>query len=211
LGLVWFLAFLAPTFIQPVSGISAIFLESRIYLPIIGIFIILGEIDAVKKIDFKNIRALLAVLAITGSLFCISIKYSGHFQNTLDFWEYAAERSPHSALAQSSLGWVYDKQLRFDEAEARFKKALALNSRERYVHNNLGSIYERKGLPEQAEAEYLMEINNTPYYNVARLNLANLYLRQGKEAKAAALWEDILRVNPEDVYVRNMLKAYRNR
>jgi hypothetical protein len=208
LGLAWFLSFLAPTFIQPISGISAIFLESRIYLPILGIFIILGEMDAVKNITFKNIKTLLLVLAITGSLFCISINYSSHFQNALEFWEYAAKRSPHSALAQASLGWVYDMQLRHDEAEARFKKALALNPRQRYAHNSLGAIYERKGLLEKAESEYLAEIENTPYYNAARINLANLYFRQGKEEKAAALWEEALRVNPEDMYVRNMIKVY---
>lgn len=189
LGLVWFLSFLAPTFLHPVPGISAIFLESRMYLPILGIFIVLGEIDAVKNITFKNIRALLTVLSIAGLLFCISINYSNRFQNALEFWEYAANKSPHSALAQANLGWVYEMQLRLDEAEARFKRALELNPRQRYAHNSLGAIYERKGLLEKAEAEYLMEIENTPYNNDARLNLANLYLRQGKEAKAAALRE----------------------
>ncbi|MCX5678585.1 MAG: tetratricopeptide repeat protein [Candidatus Omnitrophica bacterium] len=207
IGLVWFLSFLTPTFIRPVPGASTIFLESRIYLPILGIFIILGEIDAVKSITFKNIRALLAVMVITGSLFCISINYSSRFQNALEFWEYAVKRSPHSALAQASLGWVYDMQLRYDEAETRFKKALALNPYQRYAHNSLGLIYERKGLLEKAEAEYIMEIENTPYYNGSRINLANLYFRQGKEEKAAALWKEALRANPEDMYVRNMLKA----
>lgn len=211
LGLVWFLSFTAPAFIRPVSAVSAIFPESRIYLPILGIFIILGEIDAVKKITFENTRALFSVLAITGLLFCMSISYSGRFQNAVEFWEYAAKRSPHSALAQANLGCIYDMQLRPDEAEDRFKKALALNPRQRYAHNSLGCIYEREGQAEKAEAEYLIEIENTPYYSKARVNLANLYFRQGKEEKAADLWEQALRINPEDMYVRKMLISYYSR
>lgn len=208
LGLAWFLSFLAPTFIQPVSGISAIFLESRIYLPILGIFIIIGEIDVIKNMTFSNIKTLLSVLAIAGLLFCMSIDYSSHFQNALEFWEYAVKRSPHSALAQSNLGWVYDAQLRPDEAEARFKTALELNPRQRYAHNSLGLIYERKGLLEKAESEYLAEIKNTPYHNQARANLANLYLRQGRNGKAIELWKEVLGINPEDAYARKMLEYY---
>ena len=208
LGLAWFLSFLAPAFIRPVSAVSAIFPESRIYLPILGIFIILGEIDAVKDITFKNARSLFSVLAITGLLFCMSISYSGRFQNAVEFWEYAAKRSPHSALAQANLGCVYDMLLRSDEAEERFRRALALNPSQRYAHNSLGCIYERMGLPKKAETEYLMEIKVTPYYYKARINLANLYFKQGKKAAAAELWEQALRINPEDIYVRKMLADY---
>ncbi len=207
-GLVWFLSFFVPTFIRPVTGVSAIFLESRLYLPMLGIFIILGEIDAVKNIALKNKRALLVVLAVVGTLFCMSINYSGHFRDAICFWEYAAKRSPHSALAQANLGWVYDTELRSDEAEERFKRALALNPFQRYAHNSLGCIYERKELTEKAEAEYLMEIKVTPYYDKALINLANLYFRQGKRARAVELLEEALRINPDNTYVRNLLAEY---
>lgn len=207
-GIVWFLSFLVPTFIRPVTGASAIFLESRLYLPILGVFIILGEIDVIKNITLKDARALFLVLATAGTLFYMSLNYSGHFRDVVSFWEYAAERSPHSPLAQANLGWVYDNELRSDEAEDRFKRALALNPLQRYAHNSLGCIYEKKGLTEKAEAEYLMEIKITPYYDKAPVNLANLYFRQGKEARAAELWEEALRINPENIYVRKMLAGY---
>ena len=207
-GIVWFLSFLLPTFIRPVTGVSAIFLESRLYLSVLGIFIILGEIDAIKNMTLKNMRALLLMLAILATLFYMSLNYSGHFRNAVSFWEYAAERSPHSPLAQANLGWIYDTELRSDEAEDRFKRALALNPLQRYAHNSLGCIYERKGLPEKAEAEYLMEIKVTPYYDKARINLANLYFRQGKRARAAALLKEALLINPENEYVRKLLADY---
>jgi len=204
-GLAWFLLFITPTFIRPVSGTPAIFPESRLYLPILGVFIILGEIDMMKDITFKNKRTLCAILAVAALFFCVSVNYSNRFQDAVSFWEHAVKGSPHSGLARANLGWVYDTQSRADEAEKRFREALELNPRQRYAHNSLGCIYERKGLLDKAEAEYIMEIENTPYYDKARINLANLYSRQGKDPRAAELWEDVLRINPEDMSSRRAI------
>jgi hypothetical protein len=204
-GAAWCISFLAPTFIRPVTGSSAIFLESRLYLPILGIFVVLGEIDAVKNVTFNNRSTLACMSAVIGFFFCMSTAYSGYFQNKTVFWECAAKRSPHSSFAQYNLGWVYNRQGRIDEAAQRYRRALELNPRQRYAHNGLGNIYETKGQPERAAAEYAMEIKNTPYYANAYRNLANIYYRQGDKEKAGKLWEQALRLNPDDMVVRKLL------
>lgn len=206
-GIVWFASFLVPTFIQPMAMSSVIFLEARMYLPMLGIFIILGEIDSIKNITFKNKPTLLYVLMIALLFFCMGADYSGNFQNAVVFWEYAVKKSPHSPMAHSGLGWVYSAEGRPDEAEDQFRKALALDPRQRYAHNSLGNIYERRGWLEKAEEEYIMEIENTPYNEKAYLNLAGIYLRQGKLAKAKELWEETLRLNPDNLAAREFLDA----
>ncbi len=190
-GAIWFIAFLLPTFIQPISGESAIFMESRIYLPILGIFIILGEIDFIKALSLKDIRQSGFVAMITVALFYISMAYANHFQNAVTFWEYAVKGSPHSSVAQYNLGWIYGAQGRDRDAEAKYKKALELNPHQRYAHNSLGCIYEYRGLPNQAESEYVKEIEIAPYYESAYMNLANLYMRRGKQKEAKELLRNL--------------------
>ena len=207
-GAVWFTSFLVPTFISPISVASPIFLEARMYLPILGILILLAEIDIIKNINLKNRPELLCVLAIICLFFYLSADYSVHFQDKTAFWEYAVKRSPHSSLAQYNLGSIYNAQGKLDEAEARFRKSLELNPNQRYAHNSLGRIYDRRGMVEKAEAEYGMEIKNTPYNETAYLNLADIYMRQGKSGKAEELWEAALRLNPDDTRIRKMLIAH---
>src|ERR1035437_7214510 len=54
LGFGWFFAFLLPSFIRPNSALVADFIEHRLYVPIIGIFIILLETDFIKRINLKK-------------------------------------------------------------------------------------------------------------------------------------------------------------
>jgi hypothetical protein len=182
-GAVWFMAFLTPTFIRPMTGAAAIFLESRLCLPILGIFFVLAEIDIVKNIVLTK-RRIIVCVAIISVLFFMSAAHIPNFKDAFVFWKCAAQRSPHSPMAQYNLGWTYDRQGNLDKAERQYLLALALNPRQRYAHNSLGTIYERRGLLEAAEAEYIKEIKNTPYNAVAYRNLENLYSRQGKDKGA---------------------------
>lgn len=54
LGLIWFSLFLFPSLIRLNLIDTPDFLEHRLYLPIIGLFIMIAEIDFVKNLDFKN-------------------------------------------------------------------------------------------------------------------------------------------------------------
>jgi hypothetical protein len=182
-GGVWFLAFLAPTFIRPVAGTSAIFLESRLYLPMLGVFFVLAEIDIVKNIVLTK-RHVFFCVAIISALFFMSAAHAVNFKDALTFWKCAAKRSPHSSMAQYNLGWIYDRQGDLDRAEGQYLRALALDPRQRYAHNSLGTIYERKGLFARAEAEYIKEIKNTPYNAAAYRNLVNLQRHKSLDTSA---------------------------
>lgn len=178
-GAAWFMAFLVPTFIRPIAGTSPIFIESRLYLPILGIFIVLGEIGVIRNIAITK-RHIIFCAAIIAAFFFMSVVHEQNFKEASVFWKCAAQRSPHSSMAQYNLGWIYDRQGDLDMAERQYLRALELNPRQRYAHNSLGAIYERKGLFGRAEVEYVKEIKNTPYSMVAYRNLENLYRRQGK-------------------------------
>ncbi|MCM2339330.1 MAG: tetratricopeptide repeat protein [Burkholderiales bacterium] len=207
-GFTWFFAFLLPSFIRPNPFLPADFIEHRLYVPIIGIFIILLETDFIKKIDLKK----KTYLIISGSLlllFCvITLVHSRNFVNKIAFWENAAKNSPNYPLSHRNLGAMYYLDKRMDEAEKEFKNALELNPTEEMAHNNLGLVYLSKGMLKEAEEEYIKELEVNPNYDNAYFNLGLLYWQQKKYKEAADNWQKTLAINEGYVDAYNALMIY---
>ena len=196
LGFMWFFGFLLPAFIRPYPDIIADFLEHRLYVPIIGIFIILLETDLIKKIDFKK-RSHLFVAGSLILVFCvITLVHSRNFVDRLAFWENATQNSPHHPLAHRNLGAMEYLNGDLDNAEKQYKIALELNPNEQMVHNNLGLVYTTENKLPEAEAEYKKELENNPYYDNAYYNLGLLYWKEKKYDEAIINWKKTLEINP---------------
>jgi len=65
-GLVWFLAFLLPSFIRPNPALAADFIEHRVYVPLIGLFIILAETSLLRNFDWRKPVYLYGSLGVLG-------------------------------------------------------------------------------------------------------------------------------------------------
>lgn len=207
-GFIWFFAFLLPSFIRPNPFLPADFIEHRLYVPIIGIFIILLETDFIKKIDLKK-KTYLIISGLLLLLFCIiTLVHSRNFANRIAFWENAAQNSPHYPLAHRNLGAMYYLDKKMDEAEKEFKIALELNPTEEMAHNNLGLVYLSKGMLKEAEEEYMKELEINPNYDNAYFNLGLLYWQQKRYKDAADNWQKTLAINEGYVDAYNALMIY---
>ena len=195
-GLIWFLAFLLPSFIRPDPMSIANFSEHRLYLPIIGIFIILLETDFIKKIDFKKKSALILTGTLLALLCVITLVHSRSFVDQLAFWENAAQNSSHYPLAHRNLGAMEYLNGDLADAEKEYKIALALNPNEEMAHYNLGLIYANENKYTEAETEYQKEIAINPYYDNVYYNLGILYWQEKKYDAAILNWEKTLQINP---------------
>ncbi len=212
-GAFWFLVFLLPSFIRPNIELVADFIEHRLYLPILGFFIIASEIDWLKNLDAtrpppKNRKVLIISGLVLVLLAGLTINHCFNFKGRLSFWKNAAENSPHSPLAHRNLGAMYYLDSRLDQAEIEYKKSLELNSQEEMVHNNLGLIYMNKNMFEEAEIEYKKELEINPFYDDAYFNLGLLYYKKGEFEKAKNSWEETLQINPEHIKACYNLAAY---
>jgi len=177
-GLIWFLLFLLPSFIR--LNTLPDFLEHRLYVPLIGFFIIIAEIDYIKNLDFtkKNIQYIsLGILTILAS---ISLFHSTVFRNRLVFWEAAAQSSPHSPLAQRNLGAMYYFEGNYEAAQKYYFRALKLNPNEEMVHNNLGVIYMELKKYDLAKEAFLTELQINPGYDKAVANYNRLLILEKK-------------------------------
>ena len=196
-GIVWFLAFLLPSFIRPNPTLVADFIEHRIYLPLFGIFIILAQSKALQSFNWQKLVYKFGGLTVLGIFALITFWHSGNFANRLVFWKNAAANSPHSPLGQRNLGAMYYLAGQPDLAEVYYKKSLALNEYEPMVHNNLGLIYAGRGEYVLAEEEYKKELSFNKDYDNAHFNLGLLYYKLGRLDEAKQLWEKTLEINPD--------------
>jgi lipoprotein NlpI len=211
LGLGWFFAFLLPSFIRPNSALVADFIEHRLYMPIIGLFIILLETDLVKKIDLKKKSVLIVVGSFVLAFSIMTIVYSRNFANRLVFWENAAQNSPHYPLAHRNLGAMYYLDGNINDAEKEFKTALELNPNEEMAHNNLGLVYANQNKLAEAEEEYKKELENNPYYDNAYYNLGLLYWGQKRYEEAKDSWRKTLEINPNFQLPPEILQLLQNK
>jgi Flp pilus assembly protein TadD len=86
---------------------------------------------------------------------------------------------------------------KLEEAIADYKKAVALEDKQAFVHNNLGHAYERKGDDDAAMKEYQRAIELDPKYPLAYNNLGTIYERKGRTMEAMALYRKSVELKPD--------------
>lgn len=189
-GLIWFFAFLLPSLI-----FSFITHEYRLYLPLVGCFIILAELDAFKRLlnDKKKLLLGTAVIAIIFSF--MTWNHGRAFRDRMIFWESAVRSSPHSPLAHRNLGAMYFLKGDLEKAGPAFRQSLKINPYEPMAHNNLGLIAARRGKLDEAMTEYKMEIANNPGYDNVYYNMGLLLYARGQREDARNAWIKTIELN----------------
>lgn len=200
-GALFFGGFLFPS----IAFSDFLILDNRIYLPMIGILIILLEIFKNKefnKICFYTGTGILLTFATMAFI------QTRNFRNRIIFWEQAVIDAPNLALAHGNMGSMYLLDGRLDEAQVEYEKCLKLNPLERMIHNNLALIYKQRKQFNIAEQLFLQEIKINPKYDASYFNLANVYHETGKIQKAIEYWEKTLEKNPEYINAYKNLAGY---
>lgn len=207
-GLLWFLAFLVPSFISFNNQIRD-FSEHRSYLSLAGILLVIMECNPVKKTDFSRF---IPVAAIAGVLVLFSVLTFLHLRNFRDqfaFWQNAVDTSPSHAFNYNNLGAMYYLNGDLEKAEQLYREALRINPNETMVNGNIGLVCMNTNRPAEAEKYYLEEIRINPHYDNVYYNFGLLYYNHSKYEEAIRLWEKTLTVNPgyTDAY-RALLFTY---
>ncbi len=93
------------------------------------------------------------------------------------------------------LGRVLVQSRNFAEAEAMFKKAMALDGTMLPTYANLGDLYARQGKVEEAIGEFEMIVAKRPQHLSALMILGMLHEQRKDYARAMAKYEEALRVD----------------
>lgn len=115
-------------------------------------------------------------------------------------------KAPNNAETLFKLGYVFQKSGNLDAAIERFNEALALDSKDEFVHNALASAYREN--KEYASAR--MHLNNSVEINpnnpITYFNYGNLLLDMKSKEEAIRMYEKALELNPEFVEAEQELQ-----
>ncbi|PJC01849.1 MAG: hypothetical protein CO073_02575 [Candidatus Komeilibacteria bacterium CG_4_9_14_0_8_um_filter_36_9] len=203
-GFAWFLLFLLPSFIRPLSSLAD-FSEHRVYTSLLGFILILWQIriPIPKNINWKLTSTSISLFIII--LFsAINITHAKVYQDKITFWSDAVVNSPSSSFNRNNLGAMYYLDGNYEKALRQWEKTLEINPSEPLTHNNIGLIYEKLGRYAAAEQAYFAELQINPYYDNVHFNLGLLYAKTGNNEQAAQYWHKTIELNP------NYFDAYLN-
>lgn len=174
-GLVWFVVFLLPTFVVIINNFRIHqFYEHRLYFPLIGFLLMVGQLYRIRDFSFQNRSHLITGVIILCFLFTITFYHSQNFKDTMSFYTNAVKTSPSSSLVHHNIGMMYHEKNMLKEAVESYKKALALNPYEKDMHSNMGIIYKQWNMLKEAEQEFILEIQVNPATTRAYGNLERL-------------------------------------
>lgn len=181
-GFCFFLFFLFPTFLMSNNQ----FFDHRIYLPLIGILIVLLEFLR-GYINFKKILSCSLVIFIF--FFMITLFYEQKFKNKEVFWVNAFISSPESDIANAMVAGMLMERGLYKEAEEKYLKAINLNPKSKH-YVNLAILYLKTRRIDEAEhflLESLKLSNDNPvaYYNLA---LIYKYKKEFEKAQEMKNW-----------------------
>lgn len=205
LGNSWLILFLIPAIIRTSSDHESVFLEHRIYFPLIGFTLLWLETDLVKKLLVNNRVSWMATATIFILFIVLSLNHSHHFKNELSYWSYAVSTSPHASFAHRGLGTSMMTLGKSSDAEKEYLQALELNPELKEVRNNLGRIYLNQGQNDKAEQKFNEEIMINPGNAVAHYNLALLRLNEKKLVDAESMMRKSLQIDPDYLDAQNDL------
>jgi len=172
IGMAWYVLFLIPVFMVPAEKNDQIF-EHRLYLPIIGILLILSQTILFSD-KVKNERKFIVASGIIVLFAVMSYFHSDYFSNPLKFWNKAVSDNPESGMAKMILGTQLNDP---SEQEKLYREAYKLNPHIQVLNLMLGKIAMNNNRNEEAKEYFLRELKltNMPgtYTCLARIYVMN--------------------------------------
>lgn len=174
LGFGWFVLFLVPTYPPHVPRWLDPLMDHRLWLPAVGLLIVLLESDHIKGwlLHARTARTHQALVVV--GLAAVTLVYSQTFRNELSYAQRIVQIAPGHSAAQYILGINYYQRGMFEPAVDHLTQALAADPNLAEVNNHLGLIFLRQGKREEARAAFLRELQLNPNSVTARFYFETL-------------------------------------
>ena len=192
IGLGWYILFLIPVLMVPVEKNDQIF-EHRLYLPIIGILLILSQTLLFRK-TVKVEKKFILAFSVIFIFALVSYFHSNYFRDAQTFWNKAVEDNPNSGMAKMILGtYVTDPA----ERENLYREAYRLNPHIQALNLILGKIAMDKNRNEEAKEYFLKEVKITQMAGTYTC-LARIYVMDNNLDSAAYCLKQSVNISLRD-------------
>jgi len=210
-GLAWYFLFLAPTIVTK----NIVYLNHRLYLPIIGILIILIELAVIAPLNsgFKIKKIFFALAAVIIVLFAaISYKSSFYYKDHPSFWLNAYKQNPQSYTAALETAAYYKKRGDMENTEKYLFEALNLSkgNPEVKILTAIGDFYFGKKEDARAFEYYAKAEEKNKYNEYIYLGLSRHYEMLRDKEKALAELERGLAIIPKSKLLAKRVKILKD-
>ena len=238
LGLSWMGIALAPTLLVPLNVLVN---EHRLYLPLVGLIILLTGLRRLEEIP--GLRW--GVLLLLGGLGLLTWQrnqvwadeftlwsdagrkapqevrpyvYMGNYARTvgaperaLRYYERALQLEPENVAVRGNLGNAFRDLGRFEEAIATFQGILEEHPELGDMRYSLARIYQEKEEFEQARKQYLLVPEESFHYDLVLNNLGTLHEEEGQVDSALFYYHRALERRAESSDARSNLERLQKR
>lgn len=203
-GLAWLIAFWLP-----VSGIayfpSAPFADRYLYIPAIGLWLILADQCTTQFPSSHTIRkyCVFAALVILSILAILTVKRNMDWKNNLTLYTRFVSQFPENIHGYAGLGSAYYNRRTGDDlqkAELLFEKVLEMNPYFPMIHTLIGNIKLDHGEFSDALKYYTEALGIFPFDKEARINRAITLEKTGKRQEALSDYKSFL-TTPGNFYI----------
>jgi tetratricopeptide (TPR) repeat protein len=204
-GWLWYLVTLVPV-IGIVQVGSQPHADRYMYLPSIGVFIIVSRgmkavIDSVKNSTklLLKIAPVAVILAISG----LSWKQVENWKTDGTLFSHAIAVTKGNYIAYNNLGYFFERLGRRDDAMASYQKSLDVCPGYASAHCNLGLLLMDMGRTDEAMVHYQKALELDPGYVKVHNNLGLLLARTGRTDEALIHYRRAFELNPDRAKAHN--------
>ncbi len=192
----WFLIALLP--VSNIFPINATMAEHWLYLPSIGLFLIVaGMLSALWKRRATRLVGLLVFLGLLAASSLLTAAQNGYWSQPQGFYERTLRYAPQSIRAMVNLANIYKDIGRREEAVALYRQVLAARPDHAMALSNLANIYRDEGQTEEAETLYGKAIKADADYEMSYNNQGNIDMDSGRYDEAILMYKKAIEANPQ--------------
>lgn len=201
-GMLWFLVFLLPTFIQQNPQAHFFAFEHRLYLPLIGILIMMIELSDLKHVNFNSSAQKFGFPLLLLLLAVAALSHSRTFKDPYTFYDRALDSSPRSVIAYNGCGKLLLEDKKYAEAIAAFKKSYEYKPDDLQTTGKIADIYLKNlNNPREAVVWFKRTLEIAPNSIEAAVSLGDTYFNFLKDTTNAILWyENSLKIDPKNEF-----------
>ena len=198
-GVLWFLITLSPT--SSVFPTTATMAENRVYLPSIGLCLIIPFIGyaLIRRLTSERSRETVLITVFGVYIACLgymTLRRNILYQNPIGIWTDVIRQYPDHERAHNNLAIEYFNQGRFNEAAEEYGKALAIDPGDFNARNNLAMVYYNMKRYPEALAAFQEIVKEKPEFAAGYANMGLIYEELHNADAAMKAYQNAIRLNP---------------